>query len=73
MSDIEKGSGTKSHNISGKKERKGIGCGVFFIIVGIGLFAERMGWFPFSTVWLLPAVFIAWGASMIFEALRDRQ
>ena len=55
-----------------KKERKGIGCGVFLIIVGVGLFAERMGWFPFSMVWFLPAVFIAWGIGEIYEAITDK-
>jgi len=51
---------------------RGIGCGVFLILVGIGLFAERMGWFPFSTVWFLPAVFIAWGIGEIYKAITNR-
>ena len=55
-----------------KGDDKGIGCGVFLIIVGIGLFAERMGWFPFSMVWFLPAVFVAWGIAEIFDALRHK-
>jgi len=53
------------------KKRKGIGCGVFLILLGVGLFAERMGWFPFNTVWLLPAAFVAWGMGLIYSALRD--
>jgi hypothetical protein len=53
-----------------QKERKGIGCGVFLILVGIGLLGERLGWFPFSTIWFLPAAFIAWGIAVIFDALR---
>ncbi len=57
---------------SGEKERKGIGCGVFLILVGVGLFAERMGWFPFNMVWFLPAAFVAWGIAEIFEAVRDK-
>ncbi len=57
---------------SEKKEHKGIGCGVFLILVGIGLFAERMGWFPFNTVWFLPAAFVAWGMAEIFDAFRNR-
>ncbi len=56
----------------GTKERKGIGCGVFLILVGVGLFAERMGWFPFSMVWFLPAAFVAWGIAEIFEAIRNK-
>ncbi len=57
---------------SGRKDREGIGCGVFLILVGVGLFAERMGWFPFSTVWFLPAAFVAWGVAEIVEALRGK-
>lgn len=71
MNDIEKASGEHSHAERGKKERKGIGCGIFLIFAGLGLFAERMGWIPFGTVWLLPAVFIAWGIALIFDAIRD--
>ena len=57
---------------SGRKDGDGIGCGVFLILVGVGLFAERMGWFPFSTVWFLPAAFVAWGIAEIYEALRGK-
>jgi hypothetical protein len=32
------------------QERKGIGCGVFLILVGVGIFAERMDWFPYGLV-----------------------
>ena len=53
------------------KKRGGIGCGVFLILVGAALFADRMGWFPFNTMWLLPAVFIAWGIGQIYNAFRD--
>lgn len=55
---------------SGRK-RRGIGCGVFLILLGVGLFAERMGWFPFSTIWFLPAAFIAWGIGEIYHALHQ--
>ena len=55
-----------------KKETKGIGCGVFLILVGVGLFAEKMGWLPFGTAWFLPAVFIAWGIGEIYKAVRNR-
>ena len=57
---------------SKKQKRKGIGCGVFLIIVGAGIFAERMGWFPFSMIWFLPAAFVAWGIAVIFNTLRDK-
>lgn len=56
----------------GKKKRRGVGCGAFLILVGVGIFAERRGWFPFSMVWFLPAAFIAWGMAEIFNALRDK-
>lgn len=51
-------------------KKKGIGCGVFLILVGVGLFAERLGWFPFNTIWFLPAAFIAWGIGEIYDAIR---
>ena len=54
-----------------QRERKGVGCGVFLILVGIGLLAERLGLFPFTTVWFLPAAFIAWGIAEIVDALRS--
>jgi len=55
-----------------KKKRKGIGCGVFLILVGVGIFVERMGWFPFNMFWFLPAAFVAWGIAEIFAAFRDK-
>lgn len=57
---------------SGKRQRKGVGCGVFLILVGIGLFAERMGWFPFNMVWFLPAAFVAWGIAVLFDVFRGK-
>lgn len=59
-------------NDPGKKQRKGIGCGVFLILVGVGLFAERMGWFPFNMVWFLPAAFVAWGIAVLFDVFRGK-
>jgi hypothetical protein len=53
-----------------QQEHKGIGCGVFLILVGLGLFAERLGFFPFNTIWFLPAAFIAWGIAEIYDATR---
>lgn len=55
-----------------KKQRKGIGCGVFLILVGVGLFAERMGWFPFNMVWFLPAAFVAWGVAVLVDVFRGK-
>ena len=37
-------------NAEQKDQQKGIGCGVFLVLIGLGLFAERMGWIPFDTV-----------------------
>lgn len=51
-------------------KRKGLGCGVFLILVGFGMFAERMGWFPFNKIWFLPALFVAWGIGEIYDAIR---
>lgn len=53
-----------------QQERKGIGCGVFLILVGLGIFAERMDLFPFDSIWFLPAAFIAWGIAEIYDAIR---
>lgn len=55
---------------SSQQGRKGVGCGVFLILIGVGLFAERMGYFPFSMFWFLPAAFVAWGIAEIIDAFR---
>jgi hypothetical protein len=44
------------------------GWGVFLLLVGLGLLAERMGWSPANAGWLLPVVLIAWGAAKIYGA-----
>jgi|GEM_PF-1582590 len=53
-----------------KHNQKGVGCGVFLVLLGVGLIAQRMGWFRLDTVWLLPAALIAVGLAQIFDALR---
>ena len=55
-----------------RKQRKGIGCGVFLILVGVGIFAERMNWFPFNMIWFLPAAFVAWGIAVLVDTFRGR-
>lgn len=59
--------------MSEARQKKGIGCGMFLILVGVGLFAEKMGWIDFGKEWLLPAAFIAIGAGMIFDATWRRR
>ena len=56
-----------------RSERHGIGCGVFVILVGLGLFAERAGWIGFDMDWLLPAALVAIGAGMIYRAATSRR
>lgn len=34
--------------------------------------SSRMGWFPFNTIWFLPAAFVAWGIEEIFKAIREK-
>ncbi len=53
-------------------EKKGIGCGAFLILVGLAMFAERVGWIPEAN-WLLPAALIAIGAGVIYNAVAGRQ
>jgi len=52
------------------KEKKNIGCGVFLILLGVVLLAERMGWFYLDAVWILPAVIITVGVVKLIDALR---
>jgi hypothetical protein len=47
-------------------ERRGIGFGLFLVLAGGVLLAERVGWLPASTDWLLPTILIAWGASELY-------
>lgn len=49
---------------------KGLGCGVFLVLAGFALLAERMGWIPFDVAWFLPVVLVAVGLAKVFEALR---
>jgi hypothetical protein len=72
MDSMADGSGQVNGGGARSRAGGGIGCGVFLIIVGLGLFAERMGWFPFSMVWFLPAAFVAWGIAEIYKAVRGR-
>jgi hypothetical protein len=50
-------------------DRRGIGFGLFLLLAGGVLLAERVGWLPINTDWLLPAVLIAWGASEVYAKI----
>ena len=47
-----------------------IGFGIFLLIAGLALLAERMGWMPNDIEWGLPLVLITWGLSTLIEKLR---
>ena len=46
---------------------KGIGFGLFLLMAGLALLAERLGWLPQGLDWLFPAILIAWGASELYR------
>ena len=58
--------------MSDGSQRGGIGCGALLILIGVGIFAERVGWIP-ETDWLLPAVLVALGAGTIYNAVTGRR
>lgn len=51
-------------------EHKGIGFGLFLVLAGLALLAERLGWLPNSFDWLLPVILIAWGCSELLQRLK---
>ncbi|MGA0332483.1 MAG: LiaI-LiaF-like domain-containing protein [Kiritimatiellia bacterium] len=51
-------------------KNENLGCGIFLVLVGVSLLAERMGWIPFDAEWLLPVALIAWGLSYVLRALK---
>ena len=52
------------------EDKKNIGCGVFLVLAGLVLVAERMGWILLDAAWLLPGVLIAVGIVKVIDALR---
>lgn len=52
---------------------EGFGWGLFLLLTGIALLAERVGWFPSDIKWFLPIVLIAWGAAKIYGAFANRE
>lgn len=49
------------------RTRAGIGWGLFLLLAGGILLAEKLGWLPIGTDWLFPVVLIAWGASELYK------
>lgn len=53
-----------------KKNKQSIGCGVVLLLLGLGLIAQKMGWFQLNAEWLVPGALVAAGLVMILDALR---
>lgn len=51
------------------RTRPGIGFGLFLLLAGIVLLAERLGWLSAKVDWLLPVILIVWGASELYKRL----
>jgi hypothetical protein len=51
----------------------GFGWGIFLLLTGTALLAERVGWFPSDIKWFLPIILIAWGAGKIYAAFANQQ
>jgi len=47
-----------------------IGWGVFLLLAGGVLLAEKLGWLPDGADWLFPVILIAWGASELYRHTR---
>lgn len=53
-------------------QSKGIGFGLFLLLCGLALLAEKLGWLPDGSDWVFPAILIAWGASEIYSRSNRR-
>lgn len=53
-----------------ESKNENLGCGILLILVGLGIIAQRMGWFQFNVEWVLPLALIGWGAFEVLKALR---
>lgn len=51
------------------RTRPGIGFGLFLLLAGIVLLAERFGWLSAKVDWLFPVILIVWGASELYKRL----
>ncbi|MGB8813920.1 MAG: hypothetical protein WCC57_12115, partial [Paracoccaceae bacterium] len=56
-------------NQSPPNARKGIGFGLFLVLAGAVLLAERFGWLPSGSDWFFPAILIAWGVGELYQRL----
>jgi hypothetical protein len=65
MSDVHQ----SGPNLPTKAEKKGIGFGLFLLLAGGVLLAERLGWLPAGSDWLFPVILIAWGAGELYRRL----
>ncbi len=59
-------------DVRGRSKTRGTGRGVFLILVGAALFAERLDWIRFGLDWLLPVMLVAFGAGMVYNAQRHK-
>jgi hypothetical protein len=57
-------------NTAPAPQRGGIGFGLFLVLAGLALLAEKLGWLPVHGDWLFPALLIAWGAGELYQRLR---
>jgi hypothetical protein len=53
-----------------KPEHRGIGFGLFLLLAGGVLLAERLGLLPAGTDWLFPVILIAWGAGELYQRMK---
>ena len=63
---------TKMDDMRRRSKTRGTGRGVFLILVGAALFAERLDWIRFGLDWLLPVMLVAFGAGMVYNAQRHK-
>jgi hypothetical protein len=60
----------KHDTSAGVEERaNNLGCGLAFLIIGIGMLAQRLGWIPAGD-WIWPAALIGLGVGYLYKALR---
>lgn len=53
-----------------REAKKGIGFGLFLLLAGVALLAQRLGWLPTEADWFFPAILIAWGAGELYQRLK---